>query len=88
MKKHDKKRAMDNYQKVMTTMTEQSIVEGLFESLEKMTGMKATEQQREYVNNLVRQHAMKWTGVMTKVEEATEDPEILAKCKQKMNGKD
>jgi len=88
MKKHDKKRAMDNYQKVMTTMTEQSIVEGLFESLEKMTGMKATEQQREYVNNLVRQHAMKWTGVMTKVEEATEDPEIVAKCKQKMNGKD
>lgn len=87
MKKHDKKRAMDNYQKVMTTMTEQSIVEGLFESLEKMTGMKATEQQREYVNNLVRQHAMKWTGVMTKVEEATEDPEIVAKCKQKMNGK-
>ena len=88
MKKHVKKRAMDNYQKVMTTMTEQSIVEGLFESLEKMTGMKATEQQREYVNNLVRQHAMKWTGVMTKVEEATEDPEIVAKCKQKMNGKD
>ena len=79
---------MDNYQKVMTTMTEQSIVEGLFESLEKMTGMKATEQQKEYVNNLVRQHAMKWTGVMTKVEEATEDPEIVAKCKQKMNGKD
>lgn len=75
---------MDNYQKVMTTMTENDIINGLFESLEQMSGMKATEQQKEYVNNIVRQYAMRWSSVMTQVEEAIEDPEVVAQYKKKV----
>ena len=82
--KRDKKRAMDNYKRVMSIMSEGDIINGLFESLEEITGKKATEQQREYVNSVVRQHAMRWSNVISIVEQGIEDPEILAKYKQKV----
>lgn len=87
MKKHDKKRVMNNYKKVMGTFTEEGIIDGLFESLEEATGMKATKQQKEYVNNYMRQYAMRWCKVITHIEEASEDPEIVAKYKKKVDGK-
>lgn len=52
-------------------------------ALEKSTGLKVSETQRQYLENYASSTAMKWANVLQNVSEGLQDPKIMREYQKK-----
>lgn len=72
------------YKDILRDIGGEKTIDNLITNLEKITGLKVTDSQRQYIENYVSVSAMKWANVMQVANEGMRDPEILKKIKKKV----
>lgn len=83
-KKNNQEQVSKFYKDILQNIGGEQMIAKLIEALEKSTGLKVTEPQRQYLENYASSTAMKWARVMQAVNEGAQDPNVMRELKKKI----